>query len=117
MDARKRGVKVFVRTDDKLIIPKELRPLVIENKFISNPIALIDRGLVWYGMPYSDAKFISEGRFIPTLYRPILRFQGKHFARSLYGFLEMNRTVDASDQQMGVEEAPYTTFAAYISGE
>ena len=118
MNARKRDVKVFVRTDGKTNIPMELRPLVIENKFITNPVALVDKEIVWYGMPCSDANFISEGRSIPTRYRPIFRFKGKHFARALYGFLEMNRTLDTSDQQIeiGTNES-YSTFAAYVSGE
>ena len=117
-NAKKRGVKVFVRTDNKNAIPKEIKPLVIENKFITNPIALIDRNVVWYGMPISDASFISEGRTIPTRFRPILRFRGKHFAQSLYGFLEMNRTVDSSDEQLEIEEdTTYSTFASFVAGE
>lgn len=117
-NVKKRGVKVFIRTDNKVAIPKEIKPLVIENKFITNPIALIDRSIVWYGMPSSDASFISGGQTIPTLFKPILRFKGKHFARSLYGFLEMSRTVDTSDEQIEIgENSAYSTFASYVAGE
>ena len=117
-DAKKRGVKVFLRTDNKKKIPSEIRAYVIENKFVSNPIALIDKKVVWYGMLPSRAEFMSEGRTIPTLYRPIFRFVGKHFAQSLYGFLEMNRTVDSAAASDAMEDdGTYNTFGAYVAGE
>ena len=117
-DAKKRGVKVVVRATDKSAIPDVLVPLAIENTFIANPVAVIDRSLAWYGAPFSDFEFVTVGGPIPTLVKPILRFQGKHFARSLYGFLEMNRTIDESDQQVETADgAFYNSFAAYVAGE
>lgn len=117
-DARRRGVKVFVRTDNKAGVPKEIGSFLIENKFVANPIAMIDKTIVWFGMPPSDAEFISEGRTIPTRFRPIFRFQGTHFAQSLYGFLDMNRRVDTSVEQLEIDaDTGYSTFAAYVAGE
>ena len=83
---------VVVRTNFIDNLPVELKPFASENRFIANPITLIDRHIVWYGMPHSGAIFISEGQTIPTRYRPIIRFEGKHFSQALYGFLEMSRT-------------------------
>jgi hypothetical protein len=117
-DAKKRGLRVFVRTDNKTAVPKEIKPLVIGHKFIANPVVLIDRSIVWYGMPISEASFISEGKTIPTRIKPILRFRGKHFAQSLFGFLEMNQTVDSSDEQIEIgDDSTYSTFASYVAGE
>ena len=111
-------MKVVLRTTDKSAIPNVLVPLAIKNSFIVNPITLIDRSVTWYGAPFSDFTFVSGGEPIPTLVKPILRFRGKRFARSLYGFLEMNRTIDESDQQVETADgAFYTSFAAYVAGE
>ena len=114
--AKNGGVKVVIRAEDKATLPNELKPFAIENKYIANPITLIDRQIVWFGEPLSNANFKSEGTVLPTRYRPIIRFDGKHTANSLYGFLEMNRTVDqgklSSEQD---SENDGATFAAYIS--
>jgi len=118
MEARKRGVRVFIRTDNKAAIPNEIKQFTIGNGFIANPITLIDKKLVWYGLPFSDADFITEGQTIPTRYKPVLRFCGKYFAQSLYGFLEMNQTIDESDLQIDTDtEETYNTFASYVVGE
>lgn len=114
--AKNGGVKVVIRAEDKSTLPNELKPFTIENKYTANPITLIDRQIVWFGEPLSNANFKSEGTVLPTRYRPIIRFDGKHTANSLYGFLEMNRMVDqgklSSEQDSENDSA---TFAAYIS--
>ena len=114
-DAKKRNVKIVIRTNNEVGIPKAIRSYAIENKFITNPIAIIDKNIIWYGMPASTDEFVAEGENIPTQYRPIFRLLGKHTAQSLYGFLEMNRTEGRS---LAIEEeGPYSSFAEYVSGE
>lgn len=115
-EVKKRGVKVFIRTDDKQLLPESIRAIVIQNSYISDPIALIDKAIVWYGMPSSNATFISEGYKIPTRVRPIVRIEGKYFNQALYGFLGVNLTVDASVPMIS-DEGRYDTFAAYVAGE
>ena len=94
--AKGSGIKVYLRAENKQNIPSVLKPLAIENPFVANPVALIDKKIVWFGMPNSDAKFKSEGTVLPTRYRPVVRFKGTHTAASLYGFMEMSKTVDQS---------------------
>lgn len=117
--AKKRGVKVFIRTDRLEAIQKEIRSFAIENCYITDPVAVIDKKYVWYGMPPSDADFISEGRIIPTRFRPIFRFQGRHFSQALYGFLSLSKKIDSSVRPAGMTEGhvTYNTFASYVSGE
>lgn len=62
-----------------------------EYSYLANPVAIIDRQVTWYGLPYSAAEFISEGKRIPTFVRPIIRFEGKYTARAVYAVLEMGR--------------------------
>jgi len=115
---KQKGKKVIVRTESKAGLPSDLRGLAVENKYVANPVTMIDKRIVWFGMPHSGADFIAEGRVISTQYRPIIRFEGRHFAQALYGFLEMNRTVDqASADSAKNEEGGYDTFSAYVSGE
>lgn len=116
-DAKSRGVKVTIRTDYKDGIPDEIRSLTIENNYITNPISIIDKEIVWYGMPFSKADFIVDERRVSTLYRPIIRFRGKHFSQALYGLMEMNRTLDGSSVKIERHEGQYNTFASYVSGE
>ncbi len=115
---RQKGKNVFVRAETRISLPPELRALAIENKYIANPVTLIDQRIVWFGMPHSGAEFVAEGTPIPTRFRPIIRFEGRHFAQALYGFLEMNKTVDqATTESAKNAEGGYDTFSAYVSGE
>ena len=113
------GVKVVIRTNNKNGIPTGIRDLVIENQYITNPVAIIDNEIVWYGMPASKSDFIVDDKRIPTQYRLITRFKGKHFAQSLYGLMEMNRTIDNSnsEERIKTDEGKYNTFASYVHGE
>lgn len=117
-DAKHIGTKVFIRTDNKDTLPPELKSYAITNPYITNPITLIDKRIVWYGMPPSDADFIAEGKKIPTKYRPIFRFVGRHYAQALYGFQEMNDTLDKGTYTVSENDSEtYPTFASYVSGE
>jgi len=114
--AKARGVKVFVRAEEKQRMPTCLLQYVIENPFVFNPIAIIDKKINWFGMPCSEANFVSEGVEINTLYRPIIRFEGKYTAASLYGFAEMNKTIDQSKTASRDEKGKLitSTFADYV---
>lgn len=94
--AKKKGIKVYLRAENKQSIPSALKAIAIENAFVANPVVLIDKKVIWFGMPASDANFKAEGRILKTSYHPIIRFEGKHTATSLYGFMEMSKTIDQS---------------------
>lgn len=115
-EAKRRGVKVVVRAENKQGLPSCLRSLAIENQFLANPVVLIDKKVIWFGMPGSEANFKSEGVVLPTAYRPIIRFVGRHTATSLYGLLEMSKTVDQCNAVVKDEqgEAVTETFASYV---
>ena len=111
-----KGVKVYLRAENKQGLPSVLKALAIENPFVANPVVLIDKKIVWFGMPSSDAKFKSEGSILQTRYRPVIRFEGSHTAASLYGFMEMSKTVDQSKTVStdGEGKAITDTFASYV---
>ena len=117
-EAKKRGVIVHIRVEDKNSLPVELRKHVIVYGYVTNPITMIDRRIVWYGQPTTTAQFVSEGKTIPTTYRPVIRFVGSKFASALYGFLSMEKVFDEDTSMCNnEEEAEYTSFSSYVAGK
>ena len=116
-DLKSHGIKAVIRTNNKNEIPSVIRDIAIENQYITNPVAIIDKEIAWYGMPSSKSDFFVEDKKIPTQYRLIARFKGKHFSQSLYGLMEMNRTIDNSEEKIEKNEGKYNTFASYVRGE
>ena len=115
---KKRGIKICVRTDEKDSIPERIKRFVIEQPYITDPVTVIDNAITWYGMLPSTAQFVSEGTKIKINHRPIFRFEGKRFARSVYGLLNMNRQIDSPKKlPANRTQDRYDTFSAYVYGE
>lgn len=108
---KKNGVKVVVRAENKQNLPDGLRKIAVENKNVLNPIVIIDKMVLWYGMPETKSDFIAEGRVIPTKYRPIFRFEGRKTARAVYSMLGMEKTTDQT-KVLGTGEI--NSFSDYV---
>jgi len=54
-EAQSRGVKVFVRAESKKNLHPTLKYFAVENHYLTDPIALIDKTVTWFGMPESAA--------------------------------------------------------------
>lgn len=93
-EAQSRGVKVFVRAESKKNLHPTLKYFAVENHYLTDPIALIDKTVTWFGMPESAASFKIEGRTSAINNRPCIRFWGTHTAKILYGLLEMSHVMD-----------------------
>lgn len=93
-EAQSRGVKVFVRAESKKNLHPTLKYFAVENHYLTDPIALIDKTVTWFGMPESAACFKIEGRTSAINNRPCIRFWGTHTAKILYGLLEMSQMMD-----------------------
>ena len=91
MEKYAKGIPVKVRAEKIANLPICMKTFAEEYSYVANPVAIIDRQVTWYGLPYSAAEFISEGKRIPTFVRPIIRFEGKYTARAVYAVLEMGR--------------------------
>ena len=87
--ADENGVIIYIRTEDTISLPKEFLPYRHSFSYITTPLTIIDKEIVWFGEPLSAADFISEGNFIETESFPCLRFKGKHTARILKAFFEI----------------------------
>ena len=89
LEKKKKNIKVLVRAETTVGLPEKMKNMAKESYYAVNPVTIIDKEIVWYGMPTSKATFITEGTVIPTNYYPVFRFTGKHTAKVLYGFLRM----------------------------
>lgn len=107
-----KGVKVVIRAEDRKNLPQEYIETAIEHTFCMTPVVIIDKKLTWYGMPWSNAKFKVTDQNIPTKYYPIIRFEGKRTAGSIFRILEMNNTTDESKEVMF--EGEPTSLAQYV---
>lgn len=85
----KENVEITIRCDNDLVLPPSLQKYVKVFSYVTNPVTIIDKRIIWFGQPLSAADFISNGSSIDTRYFPCFRFDGKHTARLLKAFLEM----------------------------
>ena len=111
----KRNVQVYIRSENRALLPVELQDIVEEKGFVTNPIVIIDKKIVWYGKPNSRDNFkLKEGQQLKTLYRPVIRLVGSNTAKSLISFLDMGKT-------SAVKKLPNVSatnnFSTYISGK
>lgn len=83
------GVDICIRIPEDVQLPEELSQFVYNYDYVTNPITIIDKNIVWYGHPMCEADFISEGEDIETEYFPCLRFAGRHTARFLQAIFEI----------------------------
>lgn len=87
--ANENNVSIYIRTDENISLAKELDEYRENYGYVTTPITVIDKEVVWFGEPLSSADFLSEGNVIETEYFPCLRFRGKHTARMLKALLEI----------------------------
>ncbi len=94
VQAEKRGVSLFIRAANPNKLPSELQKRATLNEYAWNPVTIIDRHHVWYGMPLSKAEFYSETRTIPSKYHPIIHYIGSFGALSVLNLLVMTKNND-----------------------
>ncbi len=87
-----KGIKVHIRSNDCSVLPKKLQELTNHTKIpVFNPITVIDRKIVWFGMPNSLDHFKTVNGILETKYRPIAKIIGKQTASALFNFFEMEK--------------------------
>jgi superfamily I DNA and/or RNA helicase len=87
--SEKEDIKLSIRRSENLTLPKFLRSYSKVYPYVTTPISIIDKEIIWFGHPMFDDDFISEGSTIKTKYFPCFRFEGKYSARTLKNFLEL----------------------------
>ena len=88
-EMEERGLIINIRLPEDIDIPIKLQKYVQTNDYVTNPVTIIDKEIVWFGQPLYAADFITEGDILETEYFPCIRFVGNYTARSLQAFLEI----------------------------
>ena len=83
------GVEICIRIPEDIDLPQGLSGYIRNYSYVTNPVTIIDRRVVWFGQPLYAADFISEGDILDTEFFPCMRFEGSHAARSMQAFLEI----------------------------
>lgn len=86
---KEEGLDICIRLPEDIDLPEDLQEYTKVFGYVTNPVTIIDKKIVWFGQPLYAADFISEGEILDTEYFPCMRFMGTHTARSLQAFLEM----------------------------
>ena len=78
-----------MRVEDNNKLPSALLPFAIQSKSLFNAVTIIDKKIVWFGEPESEANFIIQNKPLLTRFRPIIRFEGIRTASIIYSFLNI----------------------------
>lgn len=89
IEKEKEGIEICIRLSEDVDLPEGLQTYTRLHPYVTNPITIIDKKIIWFGQPLYAADFISEGEMLDTEYFPCMRFEGKYTARSIKAFLEM----------------------------
>ena len=90
MVAANKGVNVCIRTEENLLLPDCLERYQKHKPYITTPLTMIDRRIIWFGQPLSDADFISEGIMLRTEYFPCMRFEGNYAVRMIRAIYDIS---------------------------
>lgn len=83
------GLDICIRLPENIDLPDGLQEYIKLFVYVTNPITIIDKKIIWFGQPLYTADFISEGETVDTEYFPCVRFEGLHAARLIKAFLEI----------------------------
>lgn len=83
------GLDISIRIPENIDLPDGFQKYVKNGQYVTTPVTIIDREIVWFGQPLYAADFISGGDILDTEYFPCVRFVGAHAARSIQAFLDM----------------------------
>lgn len=88
-EKKEEGLNICIRLSEEIDLPEGLQEYTRTYGYVTNPVTIIDKKIVWFGQPLYAADFISEGDILDTEYFPCIRFVGTHTARAIQSFLEM----------------------------
>ena len=95
------GVRITIRTEEEISLPGELEQFHQIGNYITNPVTVIDRSVIWFGQPLAAPDFIVGGEPIGTEIFPCLRFVGIHAARFLQTVLEIKYSDAGTEKRNG----------------
>ncbi len=86
-----KNVEICIRHSEEIDLPNDLQKFQKIFEYVTTPVTIIDKNIIWFGQPLYAADFISEGDILDTDYFPCIRFEGKYSARLLQAFGNVKR--------------------------
>ena len=108
-ERRDNEVRITIRTEEDISLPGELEEFHQVGNYITNPITVIDRSVIWFGQPLAAPDFIVGGEPIETELFPCLRFVGTHAARFLQTVFEIKYSDAGTEKRNGFDIQTETT--------
>lgn len=88
---RANGVSVFIKAMEKISLPKEWIPISEESENAVLPVLMIDRRIIWYGLPKGVPEFRDKSR--STTYKTVcpivMRIQGDYTVGLINSFANL----------------------------
>ena len=84
-----RDIKVSVRAEKESNILKEFNGILKISSNARIPLTIIDKRIVWYGVPFSSAHFTAGSHKGKTELYPMIRLEGKNTAKMLIRLMKM----------------------------
>jgi hypothetical protein len=88
-DREKAEVDIRIRLSEDIDLPKGLQEYTKKYEYVTNPVTIIDKKIVWFGHPLYAADFVTEGEILDTEYFPCVKFTGTHTAKMIRALLGM----------------------------
>lgn len=82
--AKSKKVNVVIRTKDKTSLPKGLQQFAVNNQYAINSLSIIDKRIIWSGIPKCQNEIKDDEKIIDIKYNPIMRFEGENAAKAFY---------------------------------
>ena len=82
------GIEITVRMEEDMMPAGCLKEYVKIVSYVTTPVTIIDKTVIWFGQPLSAADFLSEGSWLETKAFPCARFAGGHAAKSIHLLLQ-----------------------------
>lgn len=88
MKRETRNIKIQIRVGTDSVLPQNLKQYKAYGYGVINPITVIDKKIVWYGLPAGGAGFKVRSGEVDTKYKPIVKWIGKNTANAIIVFLK-----------------------------
>lgn len=108
--AKKSGVNVSIRAENPHMLSPHLLKICHKSPFVWSPITIIDKRIIWYGVPVINTSFISENQALPINFWYVVRFEGEKTADTITSLLEMHKYQNFLPKTSSSEDNSFSSF-------
>lgn len=104
--AKKRGIKVNIRSEEPNDLPQTMQNIVRQNSFVWSPLTIIDQRICWYGYPIIKMDRVD--------YHPVIRFVGEKTSQTLISVLGISEKAVNTSRHQSIQTLT-ETLSNYIA--